>query len=140
MVRQIVAFASVSVVTTVLDFSLFNLLIASGAVSTVTANTISYGAGIAASYILNKMFTFSGGGRDNRGHEVGLFILLNLFGLGVSNGAVAAAVRGFDGSTLLINIVKLAAGVATWVIKFFTFKFWVYPHRRTVPDAMEDAV
>lgn len=128
-VRQVAAFASVSVATTVLDFALFNVLIGFDALSPVAANTISYGAGIVTSYALNKRVTFLGGGRDNRGHEVGLFVLLNLVGLGINNGAVVVAVRAFDESTLLINAVKLAAGVVTWVLKFVTFKYWVYPHR-----------
>ena len=138
-IRQVFAFASVSVATTVLDFALFNVLIGFDVLSPLVANTISYGAGIVASYVLNKRFTFSGGGRANRGHEVGLFIVLNLVGLGINNGAVAMAARGADESTLLINAVKLLAGVATWVLKFVTFKYWVYPHRPDASSATETA-
>ena len=138
-VRQVFAFASVSVATTVLDFALFNVLIGFDVLSPLVANTISYGAGIVASYLLNKRITFSGGGRANRGHEVGLFIVLNLVGLGINNGAVAMAARGADESTLLINAVKLLAGVATWVLKFVTFKYWVYPHRPDASSATEPA-
>lgn len=127
--RQVATFASVSVATTVLDFALFNVLIGFDVLSPLVANTISYGAGIVASYVLNKRITFSGGGRANRGHEVGLFVVLNLVGLGINNGAVAIAARGADESALLINAVKLLAGVGTWVLKFVTFKYWVYPHR-----------
>jgi putative flippase GtrA len=137
-VRQVVAFASVSVATTILDFALFNVLIGFDVFSPLVANTISYGAGIVASYVLNKQFTFSGGGRDNRGHEVALFVVLNLVGLGINNGAVAVAARGADESTLLINVVKLLAGVATWVLKFVTFKLWVYPHRPPIADMAEE--
>jgi putative flippase GtrA len=138
-VRQVFAFASVSVATTVLDFALFNVLIGFDVLSPLVANTISYGAGIVASYVLNKRITFSGGGRANRGHEVGLFLVLNLVGLGINNGAVALAARGADESTLLINAVKLLAGVATWVLKFVTFKYWVYPHRPDASSATEPA-
>lgn len=137
--RQVVAFASVSVATTILDFALFNVLIGFDVLSPIVANTISYGAGIVASYVLNKRITFSGGGRANRGHEVGLFLVLNLVGLGINNGAVAMAARGADESTLLINAVKLLAGVATWVLKFVTFKYWVYPSRPiTITDPLEE--
>ena len=135
--RQVAAFASISVATTVLDFALFNVLIGFDVLSPLVANTISYGAGIVASYVLNKRITFSGGGRANRGHEVGLFVVLNLVGLGINNGAVAIAARGADESALLINVVKLLAGVATWVLKFVTFKFWVYPNR---PIAAADPI
>lgn len=132
---QIAAFASVSVATTIIDFALFNVLIATDALSPLVANTISYSAGIVASYILNKRITFSGGGRANRGHEVGLFLLFNLAGLAINNGAVALVTTR---SAPVINAVKLLAGALTWVVKFVTFKHWVYPHSRAIADPVEE--
>lgn len=121
--------------TTIIDFALFNLLIATDALSPLVANTISYGAGIVTSYILNKRITFSGGGRANRSHEVGLFLLFNLLGLAINNGAVAlVATRPAP----VINVVKLLAGAATWVAKFVTFKYWVYPHSRAATGPLEE--
>lgn len=123
--RQISTFGAVSIVTTLLDFTLFNLLIMSSAIPVIAANTISYSAGIAASYLLNKRYTFTGGGRSNRSHEVGLFVLFNVGGLGLNNLAVGlvASVE----STILLNAMKLLAGLVAAVVKFVAFKRWVYP-------------
>lgn len=124
-VKQVSTFGAVSIATTILDFALFNLMILNSGVPVVAANTFSYSAGIAASYLLNKRFTFGGGGREKRTHEVALFVLFNIGGLALNNLAVAlvADVR----STLLLNAMKLLAGLMAAIVKFIGFKRWVYP-------------
>jgi putative flippase GtrA len=117
----------VSVGTTLMDFAIFNLLISTTALAPVTANTISYSAGVVVSYLLNKRLTFRDGGRDNRSHEMALFLLINIVGLALNNGMIAIVAREFGRSTLVLDGGKLAAGIATWVLKFVTFKRWVYP-------------
>ena len=118
-----------SVATTLLDFGLFNLLVFLEVMGAVAANTLSYGAGIVASYALNKRLTFVGGGRDKRSHELALFLLLNVAGLVLNNAAVVLATWLVGEHALLLNAAKLAAGAAIWVLKFVTFKRWVYPTR-----------
>ncbi|MEA2507647.1 MAG: hypothetical protein QOH48_2265 [Actinomycetota bacterium] len=127
MTREIITFGAVSVGTTAMDFAIFNLLISTTALSLVTSNTISYSAGVIVSYLLNKRLTFRDGGRDNRSHEMGLFLAINIVGLAFNNGAIAIVAREFGRSTLVLDAGKLAAGVTTWVLKFVTFKRWVYP-------------
>lgn len=134
--REVITFGAVSVGTTLMDFALFNLLISTTALSPVTSNTISYSAGVLVSYLLNKRLTFRHGGRDNRGHEMGLFLVINIVGLAFNNGAVALVAREFSRSTLVLDAGKLAAGVATWVLKFVTFKRWVYPAPKTLEAAL----
>ena len=128
-VTQIVAFGAISIGTTALDFLIFNLLVFSNRVAPVVANTISYGAGIVASYALNRQITFAGGGRDKRSHELGLFVAINIVGLGLNNAAVGLATATAGESALLLNGAKLAAGALVWVFKFVGFKRWVYPTR-----------
>jgi putative flippase GtrA len=125
--KEILTFGAVSVGTTVMDFAIFNLLISATALSPVTSNTISYSLGVVVSYLLNKRLTFRDGGRDNRGHEMALFLIINVVGLSFNNGAIALVAREFGRSTLVLDAGKLAAGIATWVLKFMTFKRWVYP-------------
>ena len=120
-------FGAVSVGTTLMDFGVFNLLVSVTALSPVTANTISYSVGVVVSYLLNKRLTFREGGRDNRGHEMGLFIVINIVGLALNNGAIALVAREFGRSTVVLDAAKLAAGAGTWALKFITFKRWVYP-------------
>jgi putative flippase GtrA len=125
--RQVIAFAAVSIATTVLDFALFNLLVFGNLLSPVVANTVSYGSGIVASYVLNKRLTFAGGGRDKRSHEFGLFVAINLLGLGLNNASVLLATRIAHDVAITLNAAKLIGGVVTWVFKFVAFKRWVYP-------------
>lgn len=118
----------VSVITTLIDFGIFNLLVIRELLPPVAATTISYTCGILASFVLNKWFTFRGG-RDNLAHEFGLFVGINVIGLALNNGAVALAEHVAGGGTLLLNLAKLVAGALTWVMKFVTFKHWVFPVR-----------
>ncbi|HEX3326423.1 MAG TPA: GtrA family protein [Actinomycetota bacterium] len=128
--REVLTFGAVSVGTTLMDFAVFNLLISATSLSPVMSNTISYSAGVVASYLLNKSLTFRNRGRDNRGHEMGLFLIINVVGLAFNNGAIALVAREFGRSTLILDAGKLAAGVGTWALKFITFKRWVYPAAR----------
>ncbi len=134
-IGQIATFGAVSVATTVLDFGLFNLFLLAEALPVVVANTISYGSGIVASYLLNKHLTFRGGGRDNRTHEIALFVAFNLGGLWLNNLAVGVAAGAVGGAPLVLNAAKLAAGVVTWLVKFTAFDRWVYP---TAPARTDD--
>lgn len=133
---QVAMFGAVSVTTTLLDFGLFNLLVLSDAAPVVIANTLSYGAGIVASYVLNKRLTFAGGGRDRRSQEIALFVVVNVAGLVLNNAAVAVA-AWTAGSALVLNLAKIGAGAVTWVLKFAAFQRWVYPRRSSdgVPTA-----
>jgi len=131
--RQAIVFGTVSVVTTIVDFAFFNVFVELG-MSLLLANTIAYSAGIAASYLLNKHWTFEGGGRDKIHHEIGLFVLINVGGLWVNNFGVLLAARTINDSALVLNLAKLAAGAATWVFKYVTFKKWVYPEVNSSED------
>jgi putative flippase GtrA len=134
--KQVGAFAAVSVATTVLDFALFNLLVFGDLLSPVVANTISYGSGIVASYVLNKRLTFVGGGRDKKSHEYALFVAINLLGLGLNNASVLLATRVARETAFALNAAKLFGGAVTWAFKFFAFKRWVYPmdQAESVPE------
>ncbi len=69
-IARLARFGAVSVITTLIDFGIFNLLVIPNLLPPVPATTISYSCGIVASFVLNKWFTFRGG-RDNLAHELG---------------------------------------------------------------------
>ena len=125
-------FGLVSVVATLVDFGIFNILVIPKILPPLPSTTISYSCGIVTSFVLNKWFTFRGG-RASVAHEFGLFLAISLVGLGLNNGAVALAERTLGDGPLLLNMAKLAAGALSWVLKFFSVKHWVFPERR--PDA-----
>ncbi|HEV8421675.1 MAG TPA: GtrA family protein [Actinomycetota bacterium] len=136
-VARIARFGMVSVITTFLDFGIFNLLVIPKLLPPLAATTISYSCGIVASFVLNKRFTFRGG-RDNLAHEFGLFVGINVFGLALNSGAVALAEHAAGGGTLVLNLAKLGAGGLTWVLKFLTFKHWVFPVRELQRPSLEE--
>jgi putative flippase GtrA len=136
-VAKLARFGMVSVITTLIDFGIFNLLVIRELLPPVAATTISYTCGILASFVLNKWFTFRGG-RDNLAHEFGLFVGINVIGLALNNGAVALAEHVAGGGTLLLNLAKLGAGALTWVMKFLTFKHWVFPVRELQRPPLEE--
>lgn len=134
---RVARFGAVSVITTLVDFGIFNLLVIPNLLSPVAATTISYSCGIVASFVLNKWFTFRGG-RDSLAHEFGLFVGINVVGLALNNGAVALAEHAAGGGTLLLNAAKLGAGALTWILKFLTFKHWVFPVREVRRPSLEE--
>lgn len=85
-VGRIGKFGVVGIVNTGIDFVLFTLLFYQGGWPLLAANTTSYLVALTNSYLLNKCWTF---GDSSRGREAlargGLFIGLNLVGLGLGN-------------------------------------------------------
>src|SRR5712691_10026700 len=100
-VARLFRFGMVSVVATVVDFGIFNILVIPKILSPLPATTISYSCGIVTSFVLNKWFTFRGG-RASVAHEFGLFVAISLVGLGLNNGAVALAERTLGAGPLLL--------------------------------------
>jgi putative flippase GtrA len=127
-VARLARFGLVSVVATLVDFGIFNLLIIPKLLPPLAATTISYSCGIVASFVLNRWLTFRGR-RESVVHEFGMFLLISLVGLALNSGAVALAERAVGRETLLLNMAKLAAGALTWLLKFKAFKHWVFPER-----------
>jgi putative flippase GtrA len=126
-VARVSMFGIISVITTAVDFGLFNILVAADYAGPVLANVISYGAGVAVSYTLNKRYTFSGGGRDKVSEEFGMFVGFNVVALVLNTAAVAAVAAVVGENALLLNIAKLVSGAAIVALKYVAFQRWVYP-------------
>jgi putative flippase GtrA len=131
LVRRLAAFGAVSVVATIADLGLFNLLVINDLTPLLVATTLGYTLGMATSYLLNRRFTFDGG-RDRRVHEMGIFVLINLVGLILNNGTVALFAGLFGRQTLVLNLARILAAALTWAFKFVTMQQWVFPPRH--PD------
>ena len=86
-------FAAVGVLNTGIDFALFTVLVHAAGWAPVPANIVSYGTGIANSFVLNKFWTF----RDTTplarsGVPFARFLVINLSSLALSTGVVALLV------------------------------------------------
>jgi putative flippase GtrA len=128
-ISRLFIFALVSGAATLVDFGLFNLFLAVDLMPLLVSTTVAYTMGIVTSYLLNRRFTFRGGGRESRMHEVGLFVLISLVGLGLNNLAVGLAARLVSADRIGLNVAKVAAGAVTWLLKFAFIQRWVFPSR-----------
>jgi putative flippase GtrA len=126
LLRQMVAFGSVSVIATIADFGLFNILLIYHFIPLLVATTCAYTLGMITSYGLNRRFTFEGG-RRSRVHEIGIFVFINLVGLGLNNGTVTLFAESIGRGRLTLNLARVLAAALTWVFKFVTIQRWVFP-------------
>jgi putative flippase GtrA len=136
--RRIVAFGAVSVAATIADFGLFNFLVIGHLAPLLVATTLGYTLGTITSYELNRRFTFDGG-RDNRLHEVGIFVVINLVGLALNNGMVVLFAGAIGRGTLILNMARILAAGLTWAFKFVTMQHWVFPARVAPPPPVPPA-
>jgi putative flippase GtrA len=121
--REVVGFAAVGAINTVLDFGLFYALISLGPLK---ANVISTLAATTSSYLMNRYWTY----RDRAGgqavhREYLLFFGFNLVGLGIQEAILGTAKYGLglhEGDSSLELLLFKAFGVAVAMV----FRFWAY--------------
>jgi len=125
-VVQFLKFNAVGLLNTLIDFAIFTLLTSVGMIYTV-AQVISYSAGTANSFILNKKVTFKD---QNRSGKEGFdrkqllkFIVLNLAVLGISLLLMHLLSEGFGVQVLL---AKIMVTFVTVVINFIGSRKWVF--------------
>jgi putative flippase GtrA len=123
-----VTFGAVSVVATIADFGLFNILLIYHVIPLLVATTLAYMLGMVTSYGLNRRYTFEGG-RESRVHEIGIFVFINLVGLALNNGTVAVFAELIGRGRLTLNLARILAAALTWSFKFMTMQHWVFPPR-----------
>lgn len=122
-------FAVVGIANTVLDASLFLLLVYGLEVPPVAANLISYSAGMINSFVLNKNWTFSHtAGQGEPTQQFVLFALLNLVGL-----AIATALVWWLAEPLGPALAKGVAVGAVFAWNYSTSRFLIF-RRRTGPQ------
>ncbi len=132
MAGQAVRFGLVGALNTLVDFGIFNLLAFGLGVSIVVAYPISVAAGIANSYLWNKLWTFSAGRSGRVSREATIFVLVSLGGLLVNY--VGFLILHFligESSQLIVNLEKLAASIVSMVWNFLGYRFFAFrAHRR----------
>jgi putative flippase GtrA len=101
--QRFLRFSLVGVIGTTLDFSILTLLKLAG-LSTLTANSISFTAGLLNNFTLNRAWTFREQRNEAWGTQLAQFALVSLAGLALNN-AILLALEGWFAGTL---------GAATW--------------------------
>jgi putative flippase GtrA len=120
--REAVAFSVAGLTSTALDFAVFNALIHLGPLQ---ANLISAVVGTSVSFSMNRRWTYRDRPRTAVHRELGLFVAVNLVGLGIQEIVLGLARYGlgFDPADdrVALNLFKLAGISAAMV-----FRFWAY--------------
>lgn len=132
MAGQAVRFGLVGALNTLVDFGIFNLLAFGLGVSIVVAYPISVAAGIANSFLWNKLWTFSAGRSGRLSREATIFVLVSLGGLLVNYmGFLILHFPIGESSQLIVNLEKLAASIVSMVWNFLGYRFFAFrAHRR----------
>lgn len=118
--KEVLRFGIVGGINTAVDFGVFFLSIATG-VPRVGAQVLGYTAGVINSFVWNKHFTF----QDNEKTSIGKvlrFLIVNLFSLGVSSGAIYyLPLVG-----IAVGIAKVIVTILTLVINFVGYRLFVF--------------
>ena len=125
-VIQFLKFNAVGLLNTLIDFAIFTLLHSIGMMYAV-AQVISYSAGTANSFILNKKVTFRDQDRTTKEgfdrKQLVKFIILNLVVLGISLLLMHLLTDQFGVEVL---IAKVLVTFVTVIINFFGSRKWVF--------------
>ena len=120
---QAARYGAVGLLNTGIDVGLFFLLINFAHLGPIIANVISYSAGAANSFLINRYWTFSGrAASGSTAREAAIFAAVTLFGLGVSVVTIilvqpAAGVIAAKGAA-----TALAFAATFWLNKRVTFR------------------
>jgi len=120
-VIQFLRFCTVGLGNTAVDFSVFFLL-NMGGLPYLPAQVLSYSAGVANSYFLNRKWTFRMA-RKASVTEAAHFIIVNLLSLLVTAGLLAILHEVNNLDLWLCKIVATGAGV---VVNFLGNRLWVF--------------
>ncbi|AMQ20831.1 GtrA family protein [Geobacillus sp. JS12] len=112
-------FVVVGVSNTAVDFVVFFLVTAAGAPA-AAAQVVSYGAGMANSYIWNRRWTFQVRRKANI-KEVLRFLAVNGLSLGASLGVLLAGELFMP-----LWLAKMAATMAGMAVNFIGSRYWVF--------------
>lgn len=132
---QVVRFGMVGVLNTLVDFGLFNVLYHFVGLPLLAANSLGVAAGIANSFIWNKHWTFSAGGRSRLRHEVITFALISIIGLLLNNAGlhVLTSLTGNMG-VVALNAQKLVASVISMTWNFLGYRLIAFRHHSAVSE------
>jgi putative flippase GtrA len=119
---QFVKFNLVGVLNTLVDYAIYSLLVSLG-MQYLAAQVVSYSAGMANSFLMNKHWTFAERKTAVSGAQFLRFTVLNLSTLGLSLLVLYVLSRQWG---LHPMVSKLAVTVLTMIVNFVGSKYWVY--------------
>jgi putative flippase GtrA len=132
--RKAISFASIGVINTIVDFSLFSFGHLYLGLPIIPANVCSWLVAVTGSYVMNTLITFSAeSGRRLRLKTYGMFLAAQLSGL------VANTTTVFVGSYFMPVLVAKALAIGVSFVIDFTLSNFVVFRKRRQPDRVPDA-
>ena len=124
---QIVRFAVVGVVNTVVDFAILNLLYHVVGWPLLVSNTISVSVAIVNSFLWNRYWTFSAR-RSGDWHQQALaFLLVSLTGLLINDAGIWVLHATWGGTSVLdVNLQKAGASIISLVWNFVGYRLLAF--------------
>ena len=143
--RKLLRYGTVSVVSTAVSLSVLGLLVYTGAVPATWANVVATAVGTVPSFELNRRWVWGKSGRRSLLAEVVPFAALSVAGLLLSTVAVAvaaawAADAHLDAGmrTLLVEAANVAAFGSLWLAQFVLLDRVLFGKARpAVPQSKE---
>jgi putative flippase GtrA len=124
---QVARFAVVGALNTVVDYGLFNLLGYGLHMHLVVAQAIGVAAGIANSFLWNKMWTFRSRGWGQWRRELGGFLLVSGIGFAINVGGFALLHSTFGASSWVIgNLEKASTTLLSMTWNFIGYRFFAF--------------
>ncbi|MCL2562607.1 MAG: GtrA family protein [Oscillospiraceae bacterium] len=121
--KRVIIYAIVGGVNTGVDFGVFHLLYLFTPISAAFSQAVSYTAGVACSFVLNRNVTFRDGNHPGLAQEAGRFVVVNLISLGVSVlGIHLLVLAGLHTTVAKVLITVLTAGINYFGYKIFVFR------------------
>ncbi|HZE41883.1 MAG TPA: GtrA family protein [Stackebrandtia sp.] len=125
--EEIIKFASIGGVNTVITMVIFNVLLSIGPIK---ANVVATVAATTCSYFLNRHWTYRHLPKTSLRREYTLFFLFNVAGFVIESAilGVARYGMGFDehSDVLEFNVAKVAGLVIATVFRFWAYRSFVF--------------
>jgi putative flippase GtrA len=126
--HEVWRFLTVGVLSTAIEFALFNAMVFALAFGPVTAKVIATAAAMVNAYLGNRHWSFRHRPRARLSSQAFLFLVVNGIGIAMGAAFVAGANRIFDAESFVaLNLVNVAAVLSVLVFRFWAYHRWVFP-------------
>lgn len=121
---RLIRFGIVGVINTGVDFGTFTVFSALLNTNPLVSQVIGYSAGVANSFVMNKLWTFeSKSSKAGTQVELVKFIVINAASLGIS----LAGLKVLNGQLgVNVYIAKAIVTVLAQIVNFLGYKLWVF--------------
>lgn len=122
-ISELFRFGSVGVINTLMDFTVFSIMVYTLSVNIAVSQAVGYGCGVVNSFIMNKSWTFKAGQQKNTTLQFAAFLVINAISLGISSLLIGFFVNHTSISVLM---AKLIVTLITQTINYVGYKMVVF--------------